>query len=147
MYSYLINRIDAFSQRRKGYEAPKGIHPYEVKSKAAAGIPFTLEEATLIRDHYFPGEALEDLFKKDAVDELTLTASECIRIMDHTRYWGEIMPVTLDLIVHYTKEHIQNIHLDYGHLRALAFALAIGRAAGVKEGRAMKKADRRKDEA
>lgn len=86
MYSYLISRIDTFSQRRKGYEAPKGIHPYEVKSKAAAGIPFTLEEATLIRDHYFPGEALKDLFKKDAVDELTLTASDCIRIMDHTRY-------------------------------------------------------------
>lgn len=57
------------------------------------------------------------------------------------------MPITLDLIVHYTKEHIQNIHIDYGHLRSLAFALAIGRAAGVKEGRAMKKADGMKDEA
>ena len=67
--------------------------------------------------------------------------------MDHTRYWGEIMPITLDLIVHYTKEHIQNIHFDYERMRALAFALAIGRAAGVKEGRAIKKADRMKDEA
>lgn len=32
MYSYLINRIDAFSQRHKGYEALKGIPP--TKSRA-----------------------------------------------------------------------------------------------------------------
>ena len=142
MYSYLINRIDTFSQRRKGYEAPRGIHPYEVKSKAASGIPFTLEEAVQIRDHYFPGEPLEILFKKDAAEELSLTSAEIVRIMDHTRYWGDVMPVTMDLIIHYTKERIQNIHLDIGHMKALAFALMIGRAAGVKEEQARRKACR-----
>lgn len=138
MYSHLIDKMRYMSDSKTGYTAPAGLHPWEVKSMAASGVPFTLQEAIAIRDWYFPGEPLEDLFQEDSAPGL-LTMAEALRIVEHTRFTGCVMPEMQDIIFQYVKEKVQNICYDRGTQSLMAFCLAVGNAVGVRAERMRRK--------
>jgi len=138
MYSYLISQMQRFNFKKKGYEAPTGLKPWQIKDKASSGVPFSIGEALAIRDYYFPDENIEKLFREDNSCNV-LTEAEALQIIGHTKYYGEVMPELQDIIAQYIGEHVQSLAWNMGERALLALGLAVGRAAGVREERSRRK--------
>lgn len=138
MYSYLISQMRHFSFTKKGYDAPTGLKPWHVKEKASSGVPFSIDEALAIRDYYFSGENIDQLFREDNSCN-ALTEAEALQIIGHTKYYGEVMPELQDIIAQYIGEHVQSLAWNMGERALLALGLAVGRAAGVREERSRRK--------
>lgn len=133
MYSILADRISGTKHAYKR-NVPKGLHAWEVFRMATSGEHIPVDTAIRIRDIYFPGDALEELFSRDN-DSPVLTVAEAGHIMQHTMP-GEVMPEIASAVWTRINNVVENLPASRGVCYAIGWCLAIGRAAGVREERA-----------
>ncbi|MEA5013142.1 MAG: hypothetical protein VB099_01155 [Candidatus Limiplasma sp.] len=107
-----------------------------IYDKATGGGCFSVQEAVGIRDTYFPGMQIEDLFAQDMEAPPQITTAEAVSIMAGNPCWMEAYPQLLDTVYNYVSDEIQALHGHKGSIAAIAYALLIGRAQGVREERA-----------
>lgn len=138
MYPVLAERIYSHECERADAEAPKGMRVRDVFRMATSGEHIPVCRAIAIRDLYFPGEPLESLFERDDGSG-ALTVAEAGHIMRHTLP-GMVMPEMADAVYHHITATVGCLRIDHAVFSAMGWCLAIGRAAGVREERARRRA-------
>ena len=137
MYSKLADRIKEFYRNK---DVNIRIAARDIYNKATGGGSFSVQEAVSIRDAFFPGVLVEELFEPDTNQAPQLTTAEVIKIMTSTPCWLEVYPQLHAAVYSYVSGTIQGLHNDKGSAAAVAYALLVGRAQGIREERARRRA-------
>ena len=136
MYPFLAESIHSRRRALVKY-SPKGLYAWDVFRMATSGEYIPIDTAIAIRNLYFPGDSLEELFQR-CDDSTVLTVAEAGHIMQHT-VPGDVMPEMQDAVFEHIKNTVVGSFGGRGATYAMGWCLAIGRAAGVREERARKR--------